>query len=184
MKRSNHFMTIDMCATAVALVALTGTVMMTSTPPAAWAQENSSSSLTGISLPKGASRVTSGSLPSGMGRLMAAGAKEFKLPEPQNPSSKAEVYFWTGSSYKEGRGRFVLTQLQSALTEAGYTITSVDPSVENTPNIFDEEAYGTGELDLGLADPRVVFFHATNVEKKQTIVGMFLDQQSGSPQSF
>jgi hypothetical protein len=108
---------------------------------------------------------------------MTAGAKEFRLPPPER-SGDAEVYFWTGSSYKEGRARFVLTQIQSALTDAGYTVTSVNSSSENTPNVFDEDAYATGDLGVVPADPRPEYFHATNVEKKQTIVCMFLDQAS------
>lgn len=148
-------------------------------PSVSWAQEGGTSPLTGVSIPKGASRVPRGSLTAGMGRLMAGGAREFKLPEPEKPAD-AEVYFWTGSNYKEGRARFLYTQLESALTEAGYTVTQVDDSYQNTPNVFDEEKYGTAGLDHSSGDARPVFFHANNVEKQQTIVGVWLDQQSKS----
>ncbi len=141
------------------------------------AQEGITSSITGVAIPKGASRVSRGSLTAGMGRLMAGGAKEFNLPVPDK-TGDAEVYFWTGSSYKEGRARFLYTQLESALSEAGYTVTQIDDSYQNTPNVFDEDKYGTAGLNHSSGDARPVFFHANNVEKNQTIVGVWLDQQS------
>jgi hypothetical protein len=141
------------------------------------AQEGMSSPTTGVAIPKGASRVPKGSLTAGMGRLMTGGAKEFNLPVPDK-TGDAEVYFWTGSNYKQDRARFLYTQLESALTEAGYTVTQIDDSYQNTPNVFDEEKYGTAGLDHSSGDARPVFFHANNVDKKQTIVGVWLDQQS------
>ncbi len=70
------------------------------------------------------------------------------------------------------------TLLQSALTEAGYSVKTVDSSSENTPNIFDNDAYGTDWMDLGVTDPRPAFFHATNTKKGETLVGVWIDQES------
>jgi hypothetical protein len=169
------FLTVISAAGAIPISVFT----LAGLPLPAQAQEGTVSQITGAAIPKGASRVPRGSLTAGMGRLMTGGAREFKLPEPEK-SGDAEVYFWTGSNYKEGRARFLYTQFESALTEAGYTVTQVDDSYQNTPNVFDEDKYGTAGLSHSSGDPRPVFFHANNVEKKQTIVGVWLDQQSKS----
>ena len=112
------FLTVISAAGAIPISVFT----LAGLPLPAQAQEGAVSQITGAAIPKGASRVPRGSLTAGMGRLMTGGAREFKLPEPEK-SGDAEVYFWTGSSYKEGRARFLYTQFESALTEAGYTVT-------------------------------------------------------------
>lgn len=132
----------------------------------------------GIAIPKGASPVNDSALRSGFGRFAAAEAQEFKLPARSGGPATADVFFWTGANYKSSRAPFVRAQLQNALTAAGYVFTEVDPSSENTPNPFDTDAYATGPLDLSPADGRGFYFHATNPEKKRTIVGVWLNQES------
>lgn len=144
----------------------------------AQARQGATSAVDGVAVPKGAALVTDPGVTSGLGRLIAAGASEFKLPARPGGAGNAEVYTWSGAAYKPGRAPFMQTLLQSALTEAGYVVTKVDSSSENTPNAFDEEAYGTGWMGLGSADPRHAYFHATNAKKGETIVGVWFDQES------
>jgi hypothetical protein len=122
--------------------------------------------------------MSNASLSSGMGRLLADGAKEYKLPPRQGGPGDAEVYSWTGASYKPSRTPFVRTLLQSALTSAGYTYREIDPSYENTPNIYADHLYGTGALDIALVDGRPVHFYATNPKAGKTVVGVWIDQPS------
>ncbi|MBC7808600.1 MAG: hypothetical protein H7145_20905 [Akkermansiaceae bacterium] len=147
-------------------------------PDVALAQQGARSVVAGVGVPKGAVSVSDSAITSGMGRLIAAGASEFKLPARIGGDGSAEVHTWSGSAYKPGCAPFLQTLLQSALTEAGYVVTRVDSSSENTPNAFDEEAYGTGWLNLGSADPRHQYFHATNAKKGETVVGVWFDQES------
>lgn len=133
------------------------------------------SSVAGVGVPKGGASVSESGTTSGMGRLLADGAKLFNLPSGGN--GKAEVYFWSGENYKAGRARFMMSLLNSNLTEAGYTVTEVDGFVDNTPNMFDEEKYGVANaLNIGYGK-KAQYFHATNPETKKTLVGMWLDQE-------
>ncbi len=138
------------------------------------------SSVAGVALPKGAARVSDSSLVKGMSNFMAAGAKDFKIPQKSGGQGTAEVYFWDGENYKAGRARFMMTMFKSALTEAGYQITDIDPFVDNIPNIFEEENFGTAALNLAYNDDKPAFFHATNPQTKRTLVGMWLNQASRS----
>ena len=143
-------------------------------PSAAYAQA-STSSVAGVAVPKGAVRNTDAGLSDGLGKMLAQGAVEFHLPV-SNGNSRAEVWFWGESTYKEGRSQFMETMLRSALTEAGYTLTNVDAHVENIPNRFDNDAYHLESLDFAIFGDRAQFFHATNSQTKRTIVGFWIDQ--------
>jgi hypothetical protein len=144
-------------------------------PPAAAARV---SRLTGVALPKGAARQNDAALTSGLGRLVADGAKEFKLPARPGGPGSAEVFFWTGAAYKPGRAPFMRTLLENALAEAGYTYQLVDPAMDNTPNAFKDYEYGTGPLNLVPADARHLYFYGTSVKKGKTVVGAWFDQPS------
>jgi len=89
----------------------------------------------------------------GLGKLMADGAEEFKLPLRQDGPGDAEVYFFTGSAYKTDRLPFIKTMLQNALAEAGCAYTEVDSQSENTPNAFKDYEYGIGPLHLATILP-------------------------------
>ena len=137
------------------------------------------SGVAGVALPKGAARQNDAALTSGLGRLVADGAKEFKLPPRAGGPGKAEVYFWTGAAYKPGRAPFLRTLLQNALTEAGYdNYKLVDPAMDNTPNAFKDYEYGTGALDFVPADARHLYFYATSAKTGKSVVGAWFDQQS------
>lgn len=170
--RALHFLTTPLVAASLV------TLLSAASPGIAHARQAGVSSVAGVAVPKGATAVSDPAITSGMGRLMAAGAVEFKLPPRPSGPGNAEVYTWDGAAYKPGRTAFMQTMLQSALTQAGYVVTNVDSSSENTPNVFDEDAYGTGWMKLWTADPRPVFFHATNAKKGDTIVGVWFDQEN------
>jgi hypothetical protein len=146
--------------------------------PAPASSNGGVSRLTGVALPKGAARQNDAALTSGLGRLVADGAKEFKLPARPGGPGSAEVFFWTGAAYKPGRAPFMRTLLENALAEAGYTYQLVDPASDNTPNAFKDYEYGTGPLNLVPADARHLYFYGTSVKKGKTVVGAWFDQPS------
>jgi hypothetical protein len=174
---SYTFRALRILTTPLVAAGLVALVSVT-TPGVAYARQGAVSPVTGVAIPKGATPVSDPAITSGLGRLIAAGAVDFKLPPRPGGPGSAEVYTWSGAAYKPGRAPFMQTLLQSALTQAGYVVTNVDSSSENTPNTFDEEAYGTGWMKPWPADPRAVFFHATNAKKGDTIIGVWFDQAS------
>ena len=165
---------------SVLLVAQTAAVLAVATAltaPTTVRAQTPASSVAGVTVPKNATVVSDGGLKTGLGRLLSDGAKVWQIPQKQGGPDRAEVYFWTGDSYKQGRSKFMMTMLESALTEAGYTVHNVEWWHENTPKIFDEDAYATGSLNLSYST-RPLYFHATNPKKKQSIVGVWIDQEN------
>ncbi len=169
---------LSLLLSALLPVSMMTSVVTPALPAFAIAAEQGTSDIAGVALPKGSARWNDGGLSSGLGRLLDAGAKEFNLPTRPGGPGKAEVYTWSGASYKEDRAPFMYTLLQNALTEAGYTYTLVDGSVENTPNAFDTDAYGTEPLDLAPFEGRPQYFRANNPKKGKTIVGVWFNQPS------
>lgn len=160
-------------ATSAALL-----LLHASTPALAQDAVAGVSPVAGVALPKGAALQNDAEMAAGLGKLVADGAKEFKLPPRPDGPGNAEVYFWTGAAYKPGRAPFLRTQLENALTRAGYTVKFVDPGSDNTPNAFKDYEYGTGPLNLVPGDARHMYFYATSVAKGKSIVGAWFDQES------
>ncbi|MBC7805602.1 MAG: hypothetical protein H7145_05570, partial [Akkermansiaceae bacterium] len=99
---------------------LIGLIMVALMPVAlldvALAQQDAKSVVAGASVTKGAVSVSDSAITSGMGRLITAGASEFKLPARIGGDGSAEVHTWSGSAYKPGCAPFLQALLQSALT--------------------------------------------------------------------
>jgi hypothetical protein len=138
------------------------------------------SKLAGARVPFRPEPVENAALSGSMGRFLAEFAKEKKQTPGDGP---AEVFFWTGDSYKEGRAPAVRTAFKKSLTAAGYTVTEyVKDEVYASP--FGEEIglsadEGQGTLHLSPWDQQVVFV-ATNPKAGRSLVGVWFDQKSKS----
>lgn len=155
-------------------IVVAGVAVSMTTPRPAFAQTGGASRHAGVSVPRGAESVSDRKLTAGMGRFLGnSTAKHFDLPEQ---AGNAEVYFWTGANYKPGRFGFARTQMQEALTSAGYTYRELGDA-DNKPNPYEEE-WDMEALDFQPVDGRPTFFAATNSKTRVTVVGVWFDQAS------
>ena len=137
------------------------------------------SELTGIALPRSAARAEGKTLPKGFGGILSEFAGQVHLPAADGP---AEVFLWEGASYRPNRGAFMRTQVESALTEAGYTVTNIDKSTLSV-NVFRQEyglAMQEGNPTAFSLNPwdKFYYFHATNPQKQTTIAGLLVDSEN------
>lgn len=165
---------IHLYATLATLPLLSGS-LLTATPPATAQEAGTTSRIAGVALPRGGEPVRDQKLAGGMSKMLNDAAKEVELTPGDG---KAEVLFWTGAAYKPGRAPFTRTLLQNALTEAGYTYKEFTENDIYRTNRFDDEAYGLASaLQFSSIDPRDVFFQATHPGKRQTLMGVWINQE-------
>lgn len=136
------------------------------------------SRLAGVAVPFRPDAVNNSILGGNFSKFLAVFAAEKKQRPGDGP---AEVFFWTGDHYKEGRTAVIRTAFKKNLTAAGYTVTDYDKS-EVYASPFGEEIglsadEGPGTIKVSPFDRQDVFV-ATNPKRGRSIVGAWFDQQS------
>lgn len=134
---------------------------------------SSATPLSGIKLPQGPTRMSG--LSDNFAGLLNALADDLKLGSGQG---EAEVFMWSGGSFKPERARFTRTAVESALTSAGYTVKQIDNNQIRGTNPFTKE-YGLEEsrVALSLTD-QISYFWATSTQRQQSLVGVWIQGES------
>jgi hypothetical protein len=136
------------------------------------------SRLAGVSVPFRPDAVNNNTLGGNFSKFLAVFATEKKQTPGDGP---AEVFFWSGDRYKEGRAAVIQTAFKKNLTAAGYTVTNYDKS-EVYASPFGEEIGlsaddGPGTINVSPFDRQDIFV-ATNPKLGRSIVGVWFDQKN------
>jgi hypothetical protein len=136
-----------------------------------------SSKIAGVAVPFRPAPVNNGALSGNFSKFLAEVAAEKKQTPGNGP---AEVFFWSGDSYREGRSPAVRTAFKRNLMAAGYTVQEFEKS-EMYANPFAEEIglgaeSGPGTINLSPWDVQDVIV-ATNPKTGRALVGVWYDQK-------
>jgi hypothetical protein len=132
-----------------------------------------SSALTGVEMPKGATRFDKSDA-SFRGVLTALAKENVVSLPPQD--DRVEVWIWQGDSYRADRVPFTKSGVKRALTAAGYTVTEIEENQLRDVNVFAHFDREVSDLPFRPSTTkRSAYFRAVHEAKGQALLGAWLE---------